>query len=184
MFQKQKEISKFKTKTEKEIEIFLPQIEKLPALLSFVNRLVEEDTFLNLTGKPKTELEERYWLKNTISNIANRKSYLIWAVYQNKIVGSCGIDRGGTREWHVGKVGLMIDRDFRNEGIGRCLLEMILAQAKKMKIKIATLAMFSDNEVAIRLYQKLGFKEYGRLPGGLNRKDKFSDLVEMYKEIR
>lgn len=180
----EKPIAKFITKAGKEIEIYLPQMEKLPALLLFVNRLIKEDTFLNLTGQPKTELEERYWLKNTLSNIENNKSYLIWAIYQNKIIGSCGFDRVGTREWHVGRIGLMVDQDFRGDGIGRFLLEKILEQAQKMKIKIVTVVVFSDNEVAIQLYEKLGFKEYGRLAQGLYRQNHFSDLVEMYKEIK
>lgn len=179
----QKPIAEFKTKSGQEIEIFLPSMERLPTLLEFVNRLVREDTFLNLTGQPKTELEEKYWLKNEIQNIENNKAYLIWAMYQNKIVGSVSLDRVGVREQHVGRVGLMVDQDFRSDGIGRCLLEKILEQAKKMKIKIATVVVFGDNEIAISIYKKIGFKEYGRLPQGLYRKNHFSDTVEMYKEI-
>lgn len=179
----EKPIAKFMTKAGKEIEIRLPQMERLPALLLFVNRLVYEDTFLTFIGQPKTLLEERYWLKNEIQNIENNKSYLIWAIYQNKIIGSSSVHRGATRDWHVGRIGLMVDQDFRGDGIGRFLLESILEQAQKMKIKIVTIVVFSDNEIAISLYQKLGFKEYGRLPQGLYRQNHFSDTVEMYKNL-
>ena len=77
----------------------------------------------------------------------------------------------------------MVDQDFRSDGIGRHLLEKILEQTKKMKIKIVTIVVFGDNEIAITLYKKIGFKEYGRLPQGLYRQNHFSDTVEMYKVL-
>lgn len=180
----QKPLAKFTTKAGKEVEIWEPSIERLDDLLEFVNRLVEEDTFLSLTGKPKTIEEERLWLKSNIQNIKAGKTILVWAIYDNKIIGQCDIVRGGTRDFHVGQIGLMVDQDFRGEGIGRFLIEFILEQAKKMQgLKIVKLFIFSDNEIAIDLYQKLGFKEFARLPDGFYRKGKYSDALQMYKNL-
>ena len=179
-----KVLAKFTTKKGREIEIWEPSIERLDDLLGFVNRLVAEDTFLSLTGKPKTIEEERLWLKSNIENMKVGKSYLIWAVYNNKIIGQCDIVRGGARDFHVGNIGLMVDKDFRGEGIGRFLIEYILKEARKMEdLKIVKMSVFSDNEVAIDLYKKLGFKEYSRLPDGFIRQDKFSDHLMMYKNL-
>ena len=180
----QKPLAQFTSKSGKEIKIVGPTIERLPQLLDFVNRLVAEDTFLSLTGKPKMIEEERLWLKSNIENMKVGKSYLIWAIYNNKIIGSCDITRGSTRDYHVGNIGLMVDKDFRGEGIGRFLIEYILEQAKKMSgIKIAKLFIFDDNEIAKNLYQKLGFKEFARLPDGFYRKGQYSDALQMYKNL-
>lgn len=179
----QKPIAEFTTKSGKEIEIHLPALERVPALLNFVNRLTKEDTFLSWVGKPKTYAEEENWVKNSILNIKLGRSFVIWAVLDNKIIGQSDVNRGGTRDWHVGRIGLMVDKDFRQDGIGKFLLEFILKQAKKMGIKIVTIDVFEDNEIAIRLYEKYGFKIYGRLPKGLYRQKKYSDKIEMYKNI-
>ncbi|MFA6492685.1 MAG: GNAT family N-acetyltransferase [Patescibacteria group bacterium] len=178
-----KPISKFTSHSGKEIEIYLPTLEKTSELLEFINRLTKEDTFLSLTGKPKTYTEEENWIKNTILNMKAGRSFACLAVFDGKIIGSSDVNRGGTRDWHVGTVGLMVDEDFRRDGLGRFLLEYVLEKSKEMGIKIAILRVFSDNEIAKKLYQKLGFKEYGNLPNGLYRKDKYSDNIEMYKEI-
>lgn len=176
-------LSKFTTKSGKIIEIWEPSMGRLSSLLEFVNRLVKEDTFLSFTGKPKTLVEEENWLKNSIENIKTGRSFLVWAVFEDKVVGSSDIIRGGTRDSHVGKIGLMVDKDFRNDSIGRFLLDFILKKASQMKIKIVVFDLFSDNMIAISLYQKLGFKEFCRLPEGLYRQGKYSDKIEMYKNL-
>ncbi|MEK7142713.1 MAG: GNAT family N-acetyltransferase [Patescibacteria group bacterium] len=178
-------LTDFQTKSGRKIEVIAPSHKHLFALVEFVNRLIQEDTFLTLTGRLKTYGEERHWLEQTLKNIDLGKTFLIWAIFENKIVGQADIERGkaGVRDWHVGKIGLMVDQDFRRDGIGEFLLKFILNQAKQMKIKIAILDIFSDNKAGISLYEKLGFNEYGRLPKGLLRKGRYSDDIEMYLEI-
>lgn len=177
-------LTTFITKKGRKIEIWLPPMSRLKELLVFVNRLVKEDTFLTLTGRPKTMAEEETWLKTNLANIKAGKTYMIWAICQDQIIGQCDIVRGGTRDWHVGNIGLMVDKDFRGEGIGCFLIEFILEKARKMQgLKIVKLFIFDDNEIAKKLYQKLGFKEFARLPKGLYRKNKYSDALQMYKSL-
>lgn len=178
-----KPLAKFTSKNGKEIEIHLPSLERTKALLEFVNRLTKEDTYLSLTGNAKTFEEEENWVKNAILNMKSGRSFMVWAVYGNRIIGSSDVNRGGTRDFHVGKIGLMVDKDFRRDGIGKYILEFILNKAKQMDIKIVALDSFSDNEIAISLYRKMGFKEYGCLPNGLYRQKKYSDRIEMYKKL-
>lgn len=51
-------------------------------------------------------------------------------------------------------------------------------------LKIITLEVFANNPIAIPLYKKLGFQEYGSLPNGLKRQGEFSDSVLMYKKVK
>jgi RimJ/RimL family protein N-acetyltransferase len=176
-------VANFTSKSGKKINVYLPTIDRLPELLKFVNRLVAEDTYLNLSGRAKTFLEEERWLKGTLTEIKTGKNMLFWACHEDTIVGSVNILHGYERSWHVGKIGLMVDRDFRREGIGKFLLEFILEKAKDFDIKTATLEVFSDNLPAISLYENVGFRVYGRLPNGLFRKGKFSDTIEMSKKV-
>ncbi len=178
-----KPIAKFTTKKGREIEIWEPSMERLGSLLEFVNRLVEDDSFLTLTGKPKTRTEEETWLKENLAYFNKGQGYMVWAVYDGKIIGQCDFRRGGTRDWHTCTIGLMVDRDFRGEGIGKFLFEYILKKARKMKIKIAKLYIFDDNEIGKKLYQKFGFREFARLPKGFFRQGKYSAALQMYKVL-
>ena len=152
-----KPLTTFISKSGKTIEIWEPSLERMKSFLSFVNRLVEEDTFLTLSGRKRTYEEEETWLKNVIASIKLNLTYYVWAVSDDKIIGNCDIKRGDTRKLHVGTIGLMVDRDFRREGIGSFLFNFILEKGKKMGFKIATLTVFSDNIPGFNLYKKCGF---------------------------
>ncbi len=179
-----KPIAKFTSQKGREIEIWEPSMERLDSLLGFVNRLVEDDTFLTLTGKPKARSEEEIWLKENLAYLKSGQGYMIWAVHQDKIIGQSDFRRGGTRDWHTTTIGLMVDRDFRGEGIGQFLFEKALDKARKMPgLKIVKLYIFDDNEIAKKLYQKLGFKEFARLPKGFYRQGKYTDALQMYKKL-
>jgi len=64
-------------------------------------------------------------------------------------------------------------------------MDLVIKKAIKniKELKVITLECFTTNTIAISLYQKLGFKEYGRLPQGLKRRGKFVDETLMYKKI-
>lgn len=178
-------IEEFTTRNNRLVQIAEPSMDKLDEILAFVNALAKEDTYLSFhPGKEITREEEETWLKNNLEAIKNKALMIYWAIYDGKIVGAVDIRRGNSvREWHVGTVGLMVDKDFRGEGLGRYLLELILRKAKEAGFHTAVLGLFWDNEIAKNLYQKLGFIEYGRLPDGVYRKQKFSDHLLMYKKL-
>ena len=179
-------LEKFTTKKGRIVEIVEPTMELLDKFLEFSNKLAKEDTFLTFyPAKLYTLEEERKCLSDNIDQVKNGSGLFYWVIFNNQVIGTVDIRRGNSvRNWHVGKVGLMIDQDFRGDGLGKFLMKFILEKAKKAGMKTASLTVFSDNDIAISLYNKLGFKEWGRLPDGLYRKKKFSDAVKMYLELQ
>jgi len=57
---------------------------------------------------------------------------------------------------------LAIHPNFQRQGLGSLLLENLLNEAVKRKLERATLEVGENNNKAINLYQKFGFKEAGR----------------------
>ena len=180
-----KPLTTFNTKKNRQIEIIEPSMEWLDEILVFVNKLAKEDTFLSFhPGKEISRADEEIWLKNVIERAKNGSGYLFWAVYNGKIVGSVDVHRGSSvRSWHVGTIGLMVDEEFRGEGLGKFLLEFVVNKACEVGMRTVILELFSDNGIAYSLYKKVGFVEYGRLLDGLYRQNKFSDQVWMYLRI-
>lgn len=176
-------IDTFKLKDGREVEIVLPSMKGLKSLTAFINRLIAEDTFLNFTGEPTTIYFQRGYLKNLLIEIEKQKSAALWVTFRDKIIGSVDVRRGGPRDCHVGIIGLYIDKEFRRNGLGRYLLEKILARAKQMNLKIVSLNLFDENIAAKNLYEKFGFKEWARLPKGFFRQGKYSDAIKMYKDL-
>ncbi|AKM82495.1 TPA: GNAT family N-acetyltransferase [Candidatus Berkelbacteria bacterium] len=174
----------FLLKNGREVDIVFPSMEYLKAVTDFVNKLSKEDTYLSFAGEEYSLEHERAWLENILNEIKFKKNYIIWAVVDGRIIGGCDIKVGRKREEHVGTIGLMVDSNFRGQGLGEYLIRKILKIAKEAGLQIAKLDVFSDNVPAVSLYKKVGFVEYGRLPDGFFRKEKFSDKVEMYKNLK
>ena len=49
-------------------------------------------------------------------------------------------------------------------------------------IKLFSLEVFAVNDLAIRMYEKFGFKEFGRLPKAILYKGEYVDEIYMYRE--
>lgn len=65
---------------------------------------------------------------------------------------------------------MIVKKEYRNQGIGRIILDYLIEQAKSMGYKEMALGVDIDNFSAIHLYKKKGFTtllkesedEYGR----------------------
>ncbi len=180
-----KPITTFTTKSGREVQIIEPTTEWLDEITRWTNIIAKEDTFLTFDpGKVIIKEDEEKWLKHQIVCKEKGTGLLFWAIYNNQIIGSVDIHRGSSiRDYHIGTVGLIVDQNFRNDGLGKFLLNLILEKATELGIRTAILQVFSDNETGLALYQKAGFIEYGKLPDGLWRKNHFSDDIFMYKHL-
>ncbi|MBZ0284757.1 MAG: GNAT family N-acetyltransferase, partial [Anaerolineae bacterium] len=50
-------------------------------------------------------------------------------------------------------------------------------------LRVVSLWVFGDNEIGQNLYRKLGYVEYGRLPGGVLHRGAYVDMVFMAKTV-
>lgn len=79
---------------------------------------------------------------------------------------------------------LLVSRGRRGQGIGAALVEDLLSQARTAEVETVTLQCRGNNHGAIRLYQRLGFHEYGRLSDFVASGDERWDKVLMAIDLR
>jgi RimJ/RimL family protein N-acetyltransferase len=73
---------------------------------------------------------------------------------------------------HQTEFGIIVSPEYRNRGVGSLLMSSLLNLAKeKFNIELIHLQTMDDNP-AIRLYKRFGFKEFGRQSHWLKNKDK------------
>lgn len=102
------------------------------------------------------------------------------------VVGSAGIGCVGKREKtrHRAEFGISVDKAYWGLGIGRALTEACIECAKAAGYAQLELEVVADNLSAIRLYESVGFTEYGRNPKGfLSRYTGWQELVHMRLEL-
>lgn len=84
---------------------------------------------------------------------------------------------------HTGYLGIAVAKNKRGTGLSKGMMMALLDLAKKTGLKILILDVFATNAVAIRLYERVGFKEAGKIPKGILRDGTYIDLVRMTTEL-
>lgn len=103
-----------------------------------------------------------------------------------RIVGTAGIEQVGAKEKvrHRAEFGIGVDQAYWGLGIGRALMEACVACAKKAGYAQLELNAVADNKRALKLYESVGFVEFGRNPRGFrSRLTGWQELVYMRLEL-
>jgi RimJ/RimL family protein N-acetyltransferase len=89
------------------------------------------------------------------------------------------------RARHVANAGFIVAPDWRNKGLGWLLGTTMLAYAKQLGYRgVIFNLVFSENVVARRLWDKLGFKELGAIPGAVRKNDgTYQDAMIMFRSL-
>jgi RimJ/RimL family protein N-acetyltransferase len=123
-----------------------------------------------------SSLEEEENLSAEEWKINFEKSVLFGAFDKNELIACIGFfTHSPTKMKHKGVVfGLYTKQNYRNRQLGDVLLKKVIAYAKN-KVKQLHLTVVTTNQVAIKLYQKNGFKIYGTEPHALKVGAEFHD---------
>jgi len=174
-----------KSKSGLDIVIRYPQMSDLEVLYKFANSISRESSFVLIYSETISREEELSFLKNLMEEIKKKKQVQLLAFEGNQLIGNgaARIRRNQLRD--VASMGISILKDFRGEGIGELLFSQIMQETKRVlpNLRIFQLEVFGGNKIAINLYKKLGFKEYGRLQDAVKRNNNFEDEILMYKKI-
>jgi len=144
------------------------------------NEVVDEGIYLPVLFPVRSKFEKQSWFQD----IKKERQICIVAIHPtmispHNILGQCEISN---LEWdaatHVGSLGIIVQKKFRDLGIGFNLIDKAIRESKRLnnKEKII-LSCFSDNERALYLYKKIGFKMVGI------RKKQFYMDSDYYDEI-
>ena len=91
-------------------------------------------------------------------------------------VGRCG---------HQANASYAVAADARGRGIGEALVRHSLETARALGYRLLIFnAVVAENTRAIRLYERLGFRRIGRVPGGfLLRDGRWCDTILFYRSL-
>lgn len=157
-----------------------PRWEDLDDLLELINSIIDEGAEIGRNEKVSRE-DEIDWLSGLLARLERRKTFFIIAEVKGRIIASSDINRQIGFQKHVGVVGIVIKKDFRELGIGTAIMRVLIEQAEKMGLKILTLTAFASNKRAIHVYEKVGFTQTGLIPKKHLKQGKYIDEVIMTK---
>jgi ribosomal protein S18 acetylase RimI-like enzyme len=127
------------------------------------NEVVDEKIYLPVLFPVRSKFEKQSWFHN----IQKEREICIVAIHPTmpsplNILGQCEISN---LEWdaatHVGSLGIIVQKKFRDLGIGFNLIDKAIRESKRLNKEKIVLSTFLDNERALYLYKKIGFKTAG-----------------------
>ena len=84
------------------------------------------------------------------------------------------------RRRHVGSIGISVSEAWQGKGVGKALMQAGIDLADNwLNLTRLELEVYSDNESAIRLYQRFGFEHEGIMRQHAFRNGKYVDSIMM-----
>jgi len=140
----------------------LARIKDLPAIVDIYNstipgRTVTADTeFISVSQKLD-------WFYSHDSH-----KYPIWVVeHEGKICGWVSLQPfyGRPAYSSTAEISIYLREDFRGKGLGKWVLNKVIAECPKLYIETLLGFVFAHNEASLKLLTRCGFEKWGYLPG-------------------
>jgi putative acetyltransferase len=130
------------------------------ALVALRDAVAAEEIWVAAEPGERTVLEESLALAGLLSH----GGLGLVAEVEGRIAGQLAVHRRqGRYEGHRGDLSITVERDLREQGLGRALLETAIDWARAVRLGKLTLGVFPENARAVALYRSAGFVEEGML---------------------
>lgn len=152
----------------------------VPGIIEYMAVIGGESDYLTFgENELSIAIDQQEHIVTSLNNSDN--SIMVVALLNNEIIGLASF-RGGERKRvrHAGEFGVTVRRSAWGLGIGDALMRSIIDWAKDTQvIRKINLRVRSDNEKAIRLYEKFGFIREGILTRDYCIEGEFFDSIQM-----
>lgn len=153
-------------------------------LIEYVDMVAGETDNLTFgTGEFGLSIEDEEKYLEVSKNTQNAVYFI--ALENDKIVGALSFSAGKrARISHRGEFGISVSKEYWGRGIGRSLINELIAWARNSSIiRMINLEVRADNDRAIILYKSCGFTIDGVVKRGMQVNGIFIDLYLMGLEI-
>ena len=116
------------------------------------------------------------WSESELALFINNPAGVYLGAFADGIMlGVCGC-YAGAGECQI--TNIAVRQEYRRRGIARAMITCLLSEAKKRGCKRAFLEVGENNQSAIKLYEKIGFKTVGRRPRYYKNEDALNMTLE------
>jgi putative acetyltransferase len=143
--------------------------------------MADTEVFPNLMQLPLPSVE--LWRSRLEANAAPERSTELHLAAEvgGRVVGSAGLHpQTQLRRRHAAMLGISVAADAQGRGVGSALMQAICDYADNWaQLLRIELTVFADNQRAIALYERFGFRHEGRHRGYAMRHGAYADVLAM-----
>ena len=155
-----------------------PAIENdVPVITEIYNEAILNTT-ATFDTEPKTVEQQLNWFR------AHDASHPVFVgEIKNRVIAWASLSKWSDRCAYdsTAEVSIYVHKDFRNQGIGKQLMEIIVLEGKERGLHTLLSRITSGNEKSIYLHERLGFEQIGVLKEVGKKFDKFHDVHMLQK---
>ena len=128
------------------------------AAICFIYNQGIEDRLATLETELRTPAERREWLA-----ARSERHPVIVAEHEGTMAGwgSLNVFNARPAYRHVADFSVYVERAWRGKGVGRVLLERLVALGRELGYHKLVLSAFPFNTAGVALYERLGFRTVG-----------------------
>ena len=150
-------------------------------MLELHNELIEDEAMIGGDSK-RTRQQQVDSHAEMMKSVESGRAVVVIAEADGKAVGQSNARKRSGRLRHTAGLGVFVKKQYRNQGIGSMLMMELENQARAIGVETLYLEVY-DISPAVKLYERLGYRLYGRLPEGIKYRGEYVDRVSMYKRI-
>ncbi|MBN2335595.1 N-acetyltransferase [Candidatus Bathyarchaeota archaeon] len=158
-----------------------PSWSDLDDLFELQSELIDEEAMIG-GDKKNTRDQQVDRHAEMMKDVETGRSAKVIAEVDGRAVGQANARKRGGRLRHTAGVGVFVKKEYRGQGIGSEMMRELERQAATLDAEILYLEVYGISP-AVELYRRLGYVEYGRLPGGIKYRGEYVDCVSMYKTV-
>jgi len=149
--------------------------EDAAALVALRDAVAAEEEWI--AGRPgeRTAVDETLALAGLVAHGGLSLSLEV----ENRVVGHLEVQLGRGHEAHIGELAMAVAREYRDERLGRALLETAVEWARAVGLRKLSLGVFPGNARAIALYRSVGFLDEGLRRAQVRVEGRERDLLLM-----
>jgi RimJ/RimL family protein N-acetyltransferase len=111
---------------------------------------------------------------------------VFWGAFEGEqLCGMVGMERE-TRAKNQHKatvVGMYVSQEYFGTGMGRALIDALLAHARDVGLELLVLTATEGNDVAVKFYEAAGFRSFGIEPRAIKIEGRSYGKNHMYLEL-
>ncbi|AQX55259.1 GNAT family N-acetyltransferase [Priestia flexa] len=175
MITAEKDMVTFVAKDGREVTIRPAEPRDAREITTAVEEIIKAGEFIQKDA-PKTVEEEQKF----IESVSKQGHMYVVAEVEGEVVGIARVLRGEIRmKRHSGLFRTWLISKVQGMGIGKQLMDYTLKWCKENDMHKLSLTVFTSNEVAYKLYEKVGFKTEGVMKEQAYINGKYVDEVYM-----
>ncbi|QQR86709.1 MAG: N-acetyltransferase [Flavobacteriales bacterium] len=133
----------------------------LPAILAITNEVIANTTAIYAFQPQRLEERARWF-----NDLKAGGWPVIVAVEAGQVTGfgSIGVFRARPGYKYTGEHSVHVHAGHRGKGVGRALLQALIAEAERMELRTIVGGIDAENAMSLKLHDDLGFIETARMP--------------------